>query len=78
MALTKQELMDVMVEERQILDLKEKAAAIRDAAIQAAETALSAALNQAATEYTLATQAAESRLLDLRRALRDDGGWSKP
>lgn len=73
--LDKQQLLDLMVEEKQILLTVEQASSERHAAKQTAEQAYLAALHAADAAYVTATQAAESRLLDLRAQLTQDGKW---
>ena len=75
MALDKQQMMDLMVEEKQIALTLENATATREAAKQSAERSYIAALTAADDAYVLTTQAAESRLIDLRAQLTRDGGW---
>ena len=75
MALSKIELMDLIVEEKQIALTLENATAARDTAKKAAEQTYIASLTAADDAYVLATQAAQSRLLDIRAQLQQDGEW---
>ena len=75
MALSKTDIMDLMVEEKQIALTIEQATVARDAAKKAAEQAHIAALTAADEGYVRETQAAESRLLDIHTQLKQDGGW---
>lgn len=78
MALTKQQIIDLLAEERQILVLLEKAKAQRDATKQAAEQVYIAALNQADVDVVATTQKAESRLVEIAQQLTQDGAWEDP
>ena len=77
MALSKTELMDLMVEEKQIALTLENATTARETAKQTAEQSYIAALNAASDAYVLATQAAQSRLLDIRTQLKQEGEWKR-
>ena len=78
MALTKNDIMDLMVEEKQIGLTLENATATRETAKKLAEQSYVAALSAASDAYLAQTQKAESRLITIRETLTRDGEWTEP
>jgi hypothetical protein len=78
MMLTKTELMDLMVEEKQITLTLENALGARDAAKASAEQSYIATLTTIADTYTNQVQKAQGRLAEIRAILKRDGEWVDP
>lgn len=78
MALNKQEVLDLMVEEKQIAVTLDNALAARTKAVADAEQAYVAAITAAGDQHVAATQKAESRLVEIRATIKRDGEWIDP
>lgn len=77
-ALTKAQLVDLIMEERQITVKLDKMSDVRDARKAAIQQTAADALTQADTDYTTATQAAQSRLVAIAAILKAQGAWGEP
>ena len=78
MALTKAQLVDLIMEERQITVKLEKMGELREARKALIQQTAADALTQADTDYTTATQAAQSRLAVISTTLKTQGAWGEP
>lgn len=78
MALTRTQIIDATIEERQIKAKLDKMAAARDARKAQINQAASDALNQTDADYITATQAAQSRLAEIQSMLKDQAAWGDP
>lgn len=77
MALTGEQLVNLVIEERQIRAKLEKIQAQCDARRVTAQRALADELNAITAEYNTLTAAAQSRLADIEATLKAQGAWGE-
>lgn len=77
MALLRDQLLDLVMEERQIQAKLEKIQAQCDARRVAAQRALADELNAIAAEYNTLAAAAQSRLVEIEATLKAQGAWGE-
>lgn len=77
MALTQEQLVALVMEERQIRAKLDKIQGQCDARRVAAQRALADELNAITAEYNTLTAAAQSRLADIEATLKTQGAWGE-
>lgn len=77
MALLRDQLLDLVMEERQIQAKLEKIQAQCDARRVTAQRALADELNAIAAEYNTLAAAAQSRLVEIEATLKAQGAWGE-